>query len=115
MSDLAKQEFEACRPDAPKATAEEIQLLGADIPDWEIVEVDAEKQLKRVFKLKNFVQAQALTNKVGDLAEEVNHHPVIILEYGKVTVHWWSHEIHGLHKNDFVVAARTDQAYEEML
>jgi 4a-hydroxytetrahydrobiopterin dehydratase len=111
MSDLSKQQCEACSPDAPTATEEEKQSLGANVPDWSIVEVDGEEQLKRTFKFKNFAQAQAFTNKVGDLAEEVDHHPVIILEYGKVTVHWWSHEIHGLHKNDFIMAARTDQAY----
>lgn len=115
MSDLAKQKCDACSPGAPKATAAEKQLLGPEIPDWDIVEIDGEEQLKRTFRLKNFVEAQAFTNKVGALAEAVDHHPVIILEYGKVTVHWWSHEIHGLHKNDFVLAARTDQAYEDMM
>ncbi|TGN41912.1 4a-hydroxytetrahydrobiopterin dehydratase [Marinobacter confluentis] len=111
MSDLSKQKCEACSPGAPQATKEEKQSLGANVPDWEIVEVDGEEQLKRTFKLKNFAQAQAFTNRVGDLAEEVDHHPVIVLEYGKVTVHWWSHEIHGLHKNDFIMAARTDEAF----
>lgn len=111
MSDLSTQACEACRPDAPKATAEEKQLLSAEVPDWDMVEIDGEERLKRVFKLKNFVQALEFTNKVGDLAEEVDHHPVIVLEYGKVTVHWWSHEIQGLHKNDFIMAARTDQAF----
>ena len=114
MSELSKQQCEACRPDAPKATAEEKRSLSADVPDWEIVEIDGEEQLKRIFRFKNFAQAQEFTNKVGDLAEEVNHHPVIVLEYGKVTVHWWSHEIHGLHKNDFIMAARTDQAYKTL-
>jgi len=68
MSELSKQPCEACRPDAPTATAEEKQTLGADIPDWEVVEVDGEEQLKRTFKLKNFVKALEFTNKVGDLA-----------------------------------------------
>lgn len=114
MSELAKHQCEACRPDAPKATEEEKRSLSADVPDWDIVEIDGEEQLKRTYKLKNFVQAQAFTNKVGDLAEEVDHHPVIVLEYGKVTVYWWSHEIHGLHKNDFIMAARTDAAFNAL-
>lgn len=114
MSRLSDQQCEACHPDAPKATEDEKQRLSAEVPDWNIVEIDGEEQLKRTFKLRNFVQAQAFANKVGDLAEEVDHHPVIVLEYGKVTVHWWSHEIHGLHGNDFIMAARTDQAYTEM-
>ena len=44
----------------------------------------------------------------GALAEEVGHHPAILTEWGKVNVRWWSHEIGGLHKSDFIMAAKTD-------
>ncbi len=114
MSDLMKQRCEACKADAPKVTDDEKQALGKEVPDWQVVELDGEEQLQRVFKLKNFARAQAFTNKVGDLAEAENHHPAILLEYGKVTVRWWTHKIGGLHKNDYIMAARTDAAYEEM-
>ncbi|MBB3184107.1 4a-hydroxytetrahydrobiopterin dehydratase [Halomonas fontilapidosi] len=114
MSDLKEHSCEACSPDAPKASAEEKQQLHKDVPDWEIRVVDGEEQLHRLFKLKNFAKALEFTNKVGDLAEAEDHHPVIVLEYGKVAVSWWSHEIGGLHKNDFVLAARTDAAFNDM-
>ena len=52
-------------------------------------------------------------NKVADLAEEEDHHPEIVLEWGKVTVNWWSHKIKGLHKNDFIAAAKTDALFSE--
>jgi 4a-hydroxytetrahydrobiopterin dehydratase len=55
------------------------------------------------------VQALDFTNKVGGLAEEEDHHPAILTEYGKVTVVWWTHAIKGLHRNDFIMAAKTDQ------
>lgn len=55
------------------------------------------------------VSVLAFTNQVGQLAEEQGHHPAILLEYGKVTVRWWTHKINGLHRNDFIMAARTDQ------
>lgn len=114
MSELTRQHCEACNKDAPKVTGDEKQALLKDVPDWKIVETDGEEQLHKVFKLKNFAQAQAFTNQVGDLAEAEDHHPAILLEYGKVTVSWWTHAIGGLHRNDFIMAAKTDAAYQGM-
>ena len=59
-------------------------------------------------RFKNFEQALQFTNKLGTVAEQQNHHPAILTEWGKVTVSWWTHKIGGLHKNDFIMAARTD-------
>ncbi|MDY6816634.1 MAG: 4a-hydroxytetrahydrobiopterin dehydratase, partial [Pseudomonadota bacterium] len=84
MSDLKEHSCEACSPNAPKATEEEKQQLHKDVPDWEILDIDGEEQLHKVYKLKNFVEALEFTNKIGELAEEEDHHPVIVLEYGKV-------------------------------
>jgi 4a-hydroxytetrahydrobiopterin dehydratase len=52
------------------------------------------------------------TNKIGSIAEVENHHPLIITEWGKVTLDWWTHKIGGLHKNDFIMAARSDELYQ---
>jgi len=71
------------------------------------------KRLEKVFKLKNFVQALEFTNKIGAAAEEENHHPLIITEWGKVTVQWWTYVVKGLHKNDFIMTAKTDEVYEK--
>ena len=111
MTKLSQQACEACRADAPKVTGQEKQELLSAIPDWEDVMVDGEEQLRRVFTFKSFVEAQTFTNKVADLAEAENHHPAILLEWGKATVRWWTHKIGGLHKNDFIMAARTDELY----
>ena len=77
------------------------------IPDWQITEIDGIKRLSRTFKLSDFVAALDLTNKIGALAEEENHHPQIITEWGSVTVSWWTHKINGLHMNDFIMAAKS--------
>lgn len=111
MSNLAQQTCEACKSDAPTLSESEINELKPDVPEWEVKEIDGEKRLSRQFKFKNFAQALAFTQTVGDLAEEADHHPAILTEYGKVTVDWWTHKIGGLHKNDFVMAAKTDKAY----
>ncbi|MCE8032059.1 4a-hydroxytetrahydrobiopterin dehydratase [Halomonas sp. MCCC 1A11057] len=113
MSQLSEQQCEACSWDAPHVSDDEIETLQQDIPDWSLVERDGIKQLERVFKFRNFKQALAFTNRVGDIAEEAGHHPALLTEWGKVTVTWWSHEMKGLHKNDFILAARTDKVADE--
>jgi 4a-hydroxytetrahydrobiopterin dehydratase len=69
------------------------------------------KRLERVFKFKNFVQALEFTNKIGAIAEAEGHHPLLVTEYGRVTVDWWTHVIKGLHKNDFIMAAKSDEVF----
>ncbi len=112
MSELAKQTCEACRADAPKVSDEELAQLIKEIPDWQPLVVDEVLQLRREYPFKNFVDAIAFTNRVGEYAEEQGHHPALLTEWGKVTVSWWSHKIKGLHKNDFICAARTDELFE---
>ncbi len=109
MSELSRQTCEACRADAPKVSDDELAELIREIPDWQPVVIDGVLQLKRVFTFKNFKQAMAFSNRLADLAEEAGHHPGIFTEWGKVTVTWWSHSIGGLHRNDFIMAAKTDR------
>ncbi|HZJ22142.1 MAG TPA: 4a-hydroxytetrahydrobiopterin dehydratase [Anaerolineales bacterium] len=113
MTDLHKTKCVACRAGEPTVTDSEIDMLLPQIPEWQVKEVDGIKRLERVFKLKNFAQALEFTNMVGAIAEEENHHPLIITEYGKVTINWWTHKIGGLHKNDFIMAAKTDKIHAQ--
>jgi 4a-hydroxytetrahydrobiopterin dehydratase len=98
----------ACRGDDPTLTDAEIADLYQQVPDWSVVERNGIKRLERAFKFKNFVEALAFTSHVGETAEEEGHHPAILTEWGRVTVSWWTHKIKGLHKNDFIMAAKTD-------
>ena len=86
----------------------EARELLQQIPDWSLIDVDGIKQLQRQYKFKNFVTAMAFANELADIAEAEGHHPGILVEWGKVTVTWWSHSIKGLHHNDFIMAAKTD-------
>jgi len=112
MSELKQQKCEAWHADAPKVTDDEIKELMRQIPDWTPVVRDGIMQLERKFKFKNFKQALAFTNRVGEIAEAEGHHPALTTEWGKVTVTWWSHSIKGLHKNDFIMAAQTDSVLD---
>ena len=113
MTDLHQIKCVACRAGEPTVTDSEIDILHPQIPEWQVKEVDGIKRLERVFKLKNFAQALEFTNMVGAIAEEENHHPLIITEYGKVTINWWTHKIGGLHKNDFIMAGKTDKIHAQ--
>lgn len=110
MSTLAEQPCQACRADAPRATDDEIAALQAELPDWAVVERDGVKRLERVYRFNDFRAALDFTNRVGELAEQAGHHPALLTEWGRVTVTWWSHKLKGLHRNDFIMAARTDRA-----
>ena len=111
MEEFATMKCEACRVGAPPATEQEIEEFMTPLPAWEVKETDGIKRLERRFKFKNFVQALAFTNKVGEIAEEQGHHPVITTEWGRTTVTWWTHKIKGLHRNDFIMAAKTDTLF----
>jgi 4a-hydroxytetrahydrobiopterin dehydratase len=113
MTDLDQMKCVVCRAGEPTLTKAEISMLRPQIPEWQVKEVDGEKRLERVFKFKNFAQALEFTNKVGAIAEEEDHHPMIVTEYGRVTIHWWTHTIKGLHKNDFIMAAKSDDLFDK--
>lgn len=111
MTKLTEMKCIACREDTPPVSEDKLGEYLKQVPEWEIVEVADVKRLQRRFKFKNFAQALDFTNKVGELAEEQDHHPALLTEWGKVTVTWWTHIIGGLHENDFICAAKTDQFY----
>jgi 4a-hydroxytetrahydrobiopterin dehydratase len=111
MNKLSQSTCEACTADTPGVTDEELKELIAFVPEWDIEIHNEVMQLKRTFKFNNFVNALAFTNKVGELAEAHNHHPGILTEWGRTTITWWTHSVHGLHRNDFIMAAKTDCEY----
>ena len=108
MSELTQMMCVPCRGGEPPLDVREISELGRETPGWNVIEVEGIKRLERVFKFKNFVEAMDFTRRIGELAESQGHHPALLTEYGKVTVTWWTHKIRGLHKNDFIAAAKTD-------
>ena len=107
---LAAERCLACRPGSPRLDAREAEQLLASLPGWEIVLVDGMEQLAATFDFENFAAALAFANRVGELAEAADHHPVIVVEWGKASVRWWTHAIGGLHRNDFIMAARCQAA-----
>ncbi len=114
MTNLTEMKCVACNRDSPTVTDEEISDLQPMIPDWDLLKVDGINRLENSYRFNNFVDAISFTDKVGEIAENDGHHPAILTEWGKVKVSWWTHKIKGLHKNDFIMAAKTDQLYSEL-
>ena len=121
MNALAASELLPCKRGTPPLTADECAVLLRELPLWSVVPIQGSvvpvqgvAHLQCTFTFSNFVDALRFANVVGALAETANHHPMLAIEWGKVEVHWWTHTIKGLHHNDFVMAARTDAAFNEM-
>ena len=113
MEELTEQKCVACRVGAPSVTLEERKELQPQVPEWQIITEDGIPKLDRSFKFKNFKDAISFTAEVGAAAEEEGHHPALTTEWGKVAVTWWTHKIKNLHKNDFIMAAKTDAIYKK--
>ena len=109
MSELSEMKCTACRGGEPTLTEAEIGEQLPRVPEWQLVEREGIKRLERVFGFRNFAEALAFTDEVGAQAEEEGHHPALLTEWGRVTVTWWTHKIGGLHRNDFIMAAKTDE------
>ena len=112
MINLADQTFVPRGTNALPISSESIQRFLVQLnSDWNLVE---NHHLTRDFQFSDFQQALEYTNGIGAIAEEINHHPEIVLTWGKVTITVWTHTVDGLAEGDFVFAARCDRLYEEM-
>ena len=109
MSELATRHCVPCRGGTPRLRGEEIVALRRQLhADWQVVD---EHHLERTFRFPEFRQALAFTNRVGELAESVGHHPDIYLAWGKVRLTVWTHKIDGLNEADFVFAVKADREF----
>ena len=92
-------------------TDEEVVALSPQIPDWDLTDDDGVQRRRRTFRFRDFAGAMTFARDVAEAAEQEGHHPRIVLEWGRVGVDWWTHKIRGLHRNDFIMAAKTDDIY----
>ncbi|MBU6231963.1 4a-hydroxytetrahydrobiopterin dehydratase [Patescibacteria group bacterium] len=105
--DLAKQKCVPCEIGGQPMKAEEAALYLKDVPEWR---ASANfKRISREFEFKDFKEALAFVNKVGDIAEEQGHHPDIDFTYGKAVIELSTHAVGGLTPNDFILAAKIDK------
>ena len=110
---LSNERCVACRRDSPRVTEEEKAELLPQVPEWVVTDSDGIDRVEREFKFRNFAQALEFTVRIGNEAEAEGHHPRLTVEWGRVGVEWWTHKIRGLHRNDLIMAAKTDQLYAQ--
>ena len=111
---LTQEKCVACRRDSPLVTQEEVAELRPQIPDWDLTNLDGIDRLQRVLKFGNFADALEFATALGNAADAEGHHPRLTVEWGRVGVDWWTHKIKGLHRNDFIMAAKTDAMFAKM-
>jgi len=105
-NELAKKQCIPCKGGVPPLKGEDLAKLRQQLAgNWMVVD---EHHLEKEFKFKNFRQALAFTNQVGELAEAQGHHPDIYLAWGKVKLTVWTHKIDGLTESDFIFAAKVE-------
>jgi len=90
---------------------DEIKELCHDVPAWDCILDNGASHLRHEYKFANYEEALLFINKVSELAQQHEHHPKMIIEWKKVTVEWWTTALNGLHRNDFIMAAKTDEIY----
>ena len=116
MIKLTESLCQPCRSDSSPVSRESAQTYMPEIPQWTIVSSSGGiDQLLRTYSFKSYRECLAFTQQLGEMAEEADHHPKIILEWGKVSVYWWTHTIKGLHLNDFIMAAKCDGAFDSRI
>lgn len=110
-SALADQECVACTSADEPLTETEYEEYMAELDDdvWRVVD---EHHLEGTYAFEDFRDALEFTYEIGELAEEEWHHPDVHLKWGEVRVEMWTHKIDGLHKADFVMAARMDRIHD---
>jgi 4a-hydroxytetrahydrobiopterin dehydratase len=113
MAGLNQASCVPCRGGVPTLTEAEIEELKPQVPEWRVAEVDGVQRLQRDFGFKDFKSAMDFAFAVGELAEREQHHPDLHVAWGKVKVETWTHKIRGLHRNDFILAAKTDEIYAQ--
>lgn len=97
-----------CREGASRVEGAELERLLKEIPLWRVAPRNGVPAIEREFQFPDFSKALAFTVEVGLIAEREDHHPAIVTEWGRVSVAFWTHKIRGLHRNDFVAAAKVD-------
>ena len=104
--DLLKSHCAPCEGGTVPLFMPEAQAMMQHVPQWQL-SPDA-KKISREFKVKNFLEALALANSIGALAEEEGHHPDLLVAWGKLRAELSTHAIGGLSNNDFILAAKID-------
>ncbi|MEY4641042.1 MAG: hypothetical protein RLZZ227_1036 [Pseudomonadota bacterium] len=111
METLADRDIGLCKKGTPPLTEAEYAPLLRQLPGWDAVVIDGVERLQRTYSFPDPSDAAAFSRFISAAADEADHHPFLLCEENRLTVFWWTHSIRGLHLNDFIMAARSDEAF----
>ena len=112
---LAQRHCVECKPGTAPLPRDEVDRLLAEVPGWAAEEADGHLRLTRAVRFKGFMPGVDLINRIAPIAEAEGHHPDLLLTYGSLTIWLWTHAAGGLTENDFILAARLDEAISQSL
>jgi 4a-hydroxytetrahydrobiopterin dehydratase len=112
---LAQRHCVACKPGTPSLPREEIDRLLEQVSRWDVEEADGHLRLTMTVKFSGFMPGVELVDRIAVIAEAEGHHPDLLLTYGSLTARLWTHAARGLTENDFILAARIDEAVSQTL
>ncbi len=105
---------EPCRIGGETVTETQAGEWLADLPHWRQLTDEGVNKLAGEFRFPDWEAAMRYANRISELAGEQDHHPAMTVEWGKVTLRWWTHKIGGLHRNDFIMAAKSSEIAREL-
>jgi 4a-hydroxytetrahydrobiopterin dehydratase len=106
---LTEKKCVPCEGGVPKLTAPEIEQFSSEFEaPWEVVD---EMKIVKQFSFNSYPETIAFVNKVAELSEKEDHHPVMHVYFSKLKIELWTHAILGLSENDFILAAKIDELY----
>ena len=114
MPALSDQSLKTCNKKSVSLTDDEIYHHLEELSDWKLTVEQNIPKITKSYYFKNFISATQFANEIAQLSESENHHPRICIEWGKVSIEWWTHILSGLFINDFIMAARCDKTYQNL-
>jgi 4a-hydroxytetrahydrobiopterin dehydratase len=111
MANLAQQQYVTVSDDDLPLNDDDIRALWYETPMWQTIEEGDVTRLRRTFETPSFADSLNLASRLASLVENQNHLPRLVIEGNSLTMDWWTASVNGLHTNDFIMAARSDQCY----
>jgi 4a-hydroxytetrahydrobiopterin dehydratase len=107
-AELSQRHCKACEGGVPRLDGEQVQSYLKQVPNWQLT--TDQKRIRREWKVKDFRTALDFFNRVGQVAEQEDHHPDLhLVGYRNVAIELWTHALGGLSENDFILAAKIDK------
>ena len=87
-----------------KLSEDQINAQLESFPEW----AELNGQIQRTYSFEDFNQSIVFVNRIAEYAEQVQHHPDILIRYNKVTLTISTHDAGGITHKDFELARTTD-------